>query len=358
MKRALFAVLFTCACGTPADGGTASSTAFDDPDVVASYVDDVIVPTYDLLAERADALDDAVAAFAADPTDQTLNDARDAWRATRVPWEQGEASLFGPVDSNGYDPALDSWPVNRADLDAVLGGEDVTAERVAGLDPSLKGFHTVEYLLFGPDANKTLDEFDEGQFQYLDATAAELSRVGRLLATSWTEGVDGGQPYAEVFRTAGEPGNSAYPSRSAAGQEIVGGIIAIADEVANGKLADPYNERDPTLVESQFSHNSLTDFQNNVVSIRNSYLGEMAEAGTGGTGLAAWVAERDPELDARVRSEIEAALTALAAIPAPFRDSITDDAGRAKVAAAIAAVDQIRQTFQQDIWPRVTGGTR
>ena len=62
------------------------------------------------------------------------NDNRDranAWVAARVPWEQSEGFLFGPVDTFGYDPAMDSWPVNRTDLDAVLAsGQAFTPEYI------------------------------------------------------------------------------------------------------------------------------------------------------------------------------------------------------------------------------------
>src|SRR5687767_2552799 len=123
-----------------ADDGNPASAGFDDRQVVVDFADQVVVPTYELLATRAGALDEAIAALAADPTDATLAAARAAWIEARRPWEQSEGFLFGPVDSFGYDPALDSWPVNNTDLDAVLAGDDAfTPEYVAGLAETQKG---------------------------------------------------------------------------------------------------------------------------------------------------------------------------------------------------------------------------
>ena len=351
----LSAALLVSACGGE-NGEVVEDEAFSDQQVVQDYCDQVILPTYTTLDDRAATLLSAVETLQSDPTDANLTAAREAWVATRLPWEQSEAALFGPVDSNGYDPALDSWPVNRADLDAVLESDDeITTEYVQGLDSGLKGFHTIEYLLFGDGGSKTAADFTAREFDYLIATTEELKRITGQLEESWTTGVDGNSAYADTFKTAGAEGNTAFPSEAAAGEQIVSGIVIIADEVANGKIADPYNERDTTLVESQFSYNSLTDFKNNVRGIKNAYMSDMPEAGTSGKGLNEFVAEKDPELDERVRSEIDAAIAALDAVPEPFRDSITDDEARPKIQEAIDAVNKVRMTFEEDVQPVVKG---
>lgn len=352
--RALFALsLGTLACDT--GGGGETSTGFDDQAVVVDYVDHVIVPTYTLLATRAEGLSAAVEALAAGPDADTLAAARQAWIDTRSPWEQSEAFLFGPVDSNGYDPALDTWPLNEADLNAVLAGTDaLTVDFVESLPESQKGFHTVEYLIFGVDNAKTPDAFTARELQYLDAATAEMARIAGLLAKSWTTSLDGRRPYAEVFRTAGEPGNTAYPSLGAAGQEIVQGMIGILDEVANGKIAEPYDNHDPRLVESQFSFNSQVDFQDNVRGVRRAWLGlGPEESSPAGASLSAFVARRDPALAARVTAELDAGVAAIAAIPVPFRDAITDDAASGRIEAAQAALRKAQTTIESEVVPLV-----
>ena len=57
-------------------------------------------------------------------------------------------------------------------------------------------------------------------------------------------------------------------------------------------------------------YNSLVDFQDNMRSVQNAYLGSVPEAGTSGKGLTAFVASVDPTLDARVKTEIQAAIDA------------------------------------------------
>ncbi|MCE9576085.1 MAG: peptidase M75 [Deltaproteobacteria bacterium] len=343
---ALALSLSLAACGS--DGGTVAD--FDDAALVADFADQVAVPTYALLDQRAAALEAAAVALEAAPSATTLEAAKAAWVATRSPWEQNEAFLFGPVSSFGYDPAMDSWPVNTNDLEAVLAAPDeLTAAYIHNLPDSQKGFHTIEYLLWGEGQAREAEDLTARELTYLTGLSRELHATTTALAASWTTSVDGRTPYRDVFATAGETGNTAYPSRTAAVQELLGGMAAICDEVANGKIADPYDAHDPNLVESQYSYNSLVDFQDNLRSVRNAYTGAVADAGTSGRGLAAWVAERDPALDTRVRAEIQTAIDALAAIPAPFRDAIKDPTAYAKIEAAQAAIRTLQQTIEGDL---------
>lgn len=334
------------ACGDDEEIGS----SFDDRQLVTDYADKVVIPTYQLLASRLEALHESVQELVAEPSPANLDAARQAWIEARVPWEQSEAFLFGPVDFNGYDPALDSWPLNKNDLDAVLASNaEFTPTFVASLQETQKGFHTVEYLLFGVNRAKTADSLTSRELAYLEAIANEMKEIGAALAASWTTSVDGQPAYRDVFVTAGEAGNSAFPSLVSAAQQIVEGMSTICDEVANGKIADPYDAHDTTLVESQFAWNSIADFQDNLRGVQNVYLGSMPLAGTSGRGLSDWVAERDPELDARVKAEIEAAIEAIGAIPAPFRDAINDPAAYAAIEAAQEAVRHVQNTLERDV---------
>lgn len=327
---------------------------FDDPQIVVDFADQVVVPTYQLLATRIDALRAASDLLAQGPSEATLAAAQDAWIDARVPWEQSEGFLFGPVDTFGYDPAMDSWPVNHTDLDAVLASDAAfTPELIANLQETQKGFHTAEYLIFGTARSKLAADLTARELEYLSAITAELANVAQALASSWTESVDGRPPYRDLLATAGEDGNSAYPSLTAAAQEIVDGMVGICDEVANGKIADPWAARDPNLVESQFALNSIADFQDNLRSVENAYRGAVPAAGTSGRGLSSYVAALDADLDSRVRSQITDAIAAIGAIPPPFSTAITDDVAADEIAAAQSAVRALQATLEGEVQPLV-----
>ncbi|MCL4244681.1 MAG: hypothetical protein KJ002_06060, partial [Candidatus Dadabacteria bacterium] len=99
--------LFMAAC----DGGSSSSDGpgpGPDPNeqliqnILDDYVDGVVVGTYGLLQERATTLREACETLEAGRTQQNLDAAKAAWISARIPWEQSEAWLFGPVDFRGH----------------------------------------------------------------------------------------------------------------------------------------------------------------------------------------------------------------------------------------------------------------
>ncbi len=125
-------------------------------DIVDNFVDVVVVPTYKSLKDRNAALYQKVVNFKNSPSDANFATACNAWLEAREPWEKSEAFLFGPVDALGLDPNMDSWPLdqdnivqnlnsgNYDNLDWSDGDDDDTIEAVQ----SVRGFHTLEFLLF------------------------------------------------------------------------------------------------------------------------------------------------------------------------------------------------------------------
>ncbi|MDE0689592.1 MAG: peptidase M75 [Candidatus Poribacteria bacterium] len=319
--------------------------AFDAGTMLNDFANTVVLATYIDLDNRAGELLSAVKALAADTTQGNLEKAQEAWKATRTPWEQSEAFLFGPVDTQGLDPALDSWPVDHVNLQSVLdSGDSLTVDFVSGLEDTQKGFHTIEFLLFRDGNQRKASDISSRELEYLVSTTENLKASTSQLRLAWAPE---GENFSSAVAQAGT-GSVIYPSQSAAVQEMVNGMITIADEVANGKISDPYNESDTTLVESQFSFNSISDFQDNIRGIQNVYMGKFA---TDGQGLNEFVNSQDPDLDARFQQEVQAAIDAIGAIPDPFRDSIT--ANRGAVQVAIDAVSKVQQTLEQDILPLV-----
>ncbi len=339
LSRTLFLGTLALSLAACDSGGDVGTDTFEAQPVLQNVAADVITATYVDLADEADALLAAVEAFEAAPSAALLDAARQQWRDTRAPWELSEGFLFGPVDTEGLDPSLDSWPVNRTDLDAVLASNAaLTPAYVAGLEATLRGFHTIEYLLFGTDGTKTAGAFTERELGYLVSATAVLRDDAAQLADAWAPS---GLDYAGQVARAGETG-SAYVSQRAAVQELVNGLVTIADEVGSGKIGGPYGDRSTAEEESRFSGNSLADFADNIRSVQNVYLGDYA--GATGEGLADLVAARDAALDARVQGEITAAIDAIEAIPAPFSTAIVE--ARPTVQAAIDAVLALRATLE------------
>lgn len=243
-----------------------------------------------------------------------------AWRDARVPWEQSEAFLFGPVDTDAHDPFLDTWPLNVTDLEAIIASEvDIATVELAD---DVQGFHALEYLLF-QDMNGNTDPAaivaalhnDERRRAYARRVANEFVGHTQALRDSWDP--DMGNFVAELA-TAGH-GSMTYDSETAAMQTLLEAMIGIAAELHDAKLGAP----SPAEEESRYSNNSRIDFLNNVRSINNVYEGRFDQSDRTSMGVTDFVANQNPALDAEVRMAIRDTKAAIIAIPEPFGQSIT-----------------------------------
>ncbi len=137
--------------------------------VVEQFVDVVVMPTYKSLVEKNRALQTAVNAFEKSPSNATFEAACNAWMAARKPWESSEAFLFGPVAELGLDPNMDSWPLDAVGIANLLKSQkwnemewtgeyeepdeddpDNSTAQAKAIEAAqaLRGYHTLEYLLF------------------------------------------------------------------------------------------------------------------------------------------------------------------------------------------------------------------
>ena len=136
-----------------------------------------------------------------------------------------------------------------------------------------------------------------------------------------------------------------YTDQKSAVQELVNGMIGIADEVGNTKLAVPLNDQSTAEEESRFSNNSRRDFIDNLRSINNVYEGRFDQHDGTSMGVTDFVANQDPALDARVRMAIRDAMAAIIDIPEPFGQSIISSPET--VRAAVVAVQNLHATLEE-----------
>ena len=142
----------------------------DDLDaIVLTYVENVVEPTYSDLVAKTAALKTAVDALRANPSTAAFENAAKAWMAAREPWETSEAFLFGPVADLGLDPNMDSWPLDVDAIKEVMnsgkiedlikweGEYDEENEDIEAVQ-NVRGFHTLEFLLFKSGKPRTYNK--------------------------------------------------------------------------------------------------------------------------------------------------------------------------------------------------------
>jgi putative iron-regulated protein len=315
--------VLVAACHTDSTGpGNLNYTS-----IVAGVVTTVVVPTYDSLGARSARMASAIAALAANPTDSALHTAQTIWKSARANFEFNEAFEFGPIETLGVDPAVDTWPIDEAGIDAIIASSDtLTPTFIDGLTTTLKGFHGVEYILFGINGSTTAASLTPRQLQYLVAASQDVANETALLVTAWSPS---GGNYIGAVLTAGQP-SSPYATTSGPREDLVSQMISQPGQIAY-KFTQPLATDSSIYEESLYSDNTLGDIESNIAGVAAVYYG--GDAASPGHGLGALVAAKDPTLDATVRSELATATAAIAAIQPTFNIALHQDPSALQAAA-------------------------
>ena len=307
-------------------------------EILADVSTHVIGATYSDLDEKAKVLYSNVSSFNSNSSPENLTAARQAWIDLRSAWEQSEGFLFGPVSIDNIDPRIDTWPIDFARIDSVIStSEPLTESYVDNLEEALKGFHPVEFILWGSNGSKTSANFQTREKELLMALATNLKQLCASVNTQWSGN------YHSEFVKAGN-GSTVYLSERAAYDELIDAIAGICDEVANGKLKDPFDAQDPMLEESPFAKNSMTDFRNNIKGVENIYLGNYK---TNGKGLEDFIRAKNLSMDATVKAKIANAKQALNNVTMPFGEAISLQ--RTQLQNAMNAVNELKDYLEKDV---------
>jgi predicted lipoprotein len=316
--------------------------------VAGELTAEIIVPTYDEVVERTAALAAASRAFVANPAADTLAALQAAWRAARVPWKQTDAFRFGPLAMQSLGIAIDQVPVDPVKIDAELAGTaTLDAAYIAGLGANKKGFHTIEYFIFGADdaavlVSLTTDSLAPRRIAYLAACTDELAATAVKLRDAWVG-------YAAQIADPGAD-NMDFPTIKASIDALVNETVFQAEVVADARIGKPMGTAtggtpQPELQESGPSNNSVADMTETLVGIRNIYFG--TRTGEPGKGIGGLVAAASPATDRDVRAAFENAFAAIAAIPKPYTQALVDQ--RPEVMTAYTAVQDLQHVLATEV---------
>ncbi len=311
-------------------------------DILSNASSTVITTSYEDMFAKATALQSSVNTLLTTTTDANLAVARQDWKNMRTTWEQTESWLFGPVSSDDIDPRIDTWPVDFNALnDQLAGSQEFSETYIDGLSEDLKGFHPIEFLLWGQDGNKSAAAFTAREKEYLSALTINLVKLSKQVRDSWTTG-----GYANQLKTAGISGNSTYPTLQSAYIEMVDAMSDICGEVANSKMLDPFTTQDASQEESPFAKNSVIDFTNNIQGIMMIYQGRFTNDGKGIEDL---VRNYNLSLDNEIKTKHGAAIAALQAITVPFGQAISTQ--QAQVQTAMDKVNDLATELDTKLKP-------
>lgn len=350
-------------------------------EVMNSYVNTTIVPTYKELAESALQMRTANEALKKEATDANMKAASDAWMRARIAWELNEAFLFGPIGENGFDidGHVDDWPLELVDIQKTLNEEGLgmTGKKAWNMEGNLIGFHVTEYLLYRDGKSRPAADLTQAELHYLTAATDALVWDCIMAYVAWVGEDNVTSEMKKVFRenedvvthfgrsstyqnfakrmTREDP-NTQYNTWENAAMEIVDGAVTIAEEVGTQKIESPYINGLVEEVESWYSWHSLDDYQNNIHSIKNAYLGGKGINGTRSEkSLSTFVKEQNAELDTKIKNQIETCIQKIQAIGQGgksfyevVRDKKNGDASMATVVDdAVKACLKLAEDFKQ-----------
>ncbi|WP_291006964.1 imelysin family protein [Hoeflea sp.] len=332
------------------------------PEAVIAHYAAIAEAKYQDSLTTAQALDATIEAFLAAPDEETLEAARTAWLAARVPYQQSEVYRFGNAIVDDWEGRVNAWPLDEGLIDyvdpsygtesdenvlftanvianpaieingAMIDAGKITPELISGtlqeaggIEANVaSGYHAIEFLLWGQDLNgngpgagarpatdysleNCTGENCDRRREYLGAASDLLVADLEEMVANW------------------KAGGAARAALEEAG--VAGGLSAILTGMGSLSYGELAGERmklglllgDPEEEHDCFSDNTHNSHHYNAVGIRTAFTGSYTRAdGTELTGpsLAELVSQKEPAIAAELSADLDATITAMGAMVA------------------------------------------
>jgi hypothetical protein len=179
----------------------------------------------------------------------------------------------------------------------------------------------LENVLWSPQGREYTDSFNAPRLNLIMAVSKDMVTLSDSLLGTW-------QPisalnFQQQILLAGK-GNASYTKYANRQQAFL--AIAQAMSKACGQIADtekiyqPYHHSDSMLDESPYSHNSLTDFTNDLIAAQNVYM--CTFNGQSGASLSNLVAAKNPTLDKQIQQQFTTAINSISLISGTYEMAI------------------------------------
>ncbi|MEI6897053.1 MAG: imelysin family protein [Psychromonas sp.] len=256
-----------------------------------------------------------ISAFLTSPSQLTLDNAKEAYKLARVPYQQSEimrwdtditinsdlAKQGGLSSVDDWEGQVNAWPLNEQAIDYVKGnqtsgiinqkkGEKITIDYlikqngVGGEANVTTGFHAIEFLLWGQDLNGTNPGAGERSFNDFQTdksgacSASNCDRRRDFLAVSTQLLVNDLQAMsqewsAKAAQTAGTLANNFLNSEDAIRYILFAMKSMATDELASARMNEGLVGKDVEQEHDCFSDLSHVAIYYNFQGIRNAFYG-------------------------------------------------------------------------------------
>jgi putative iron-regulated protein len=300
---------------------------------IDAYID-LVVTSYKKAADDAKLLAQAVDAFLAVPSDDSLKAARKAWVEARPSYLRTETFRFYDRPIEEVEGAINAWPMNEAHIDYVDGKPDAglinDASFKVGIEEIEKsnqskdeadvttGWHAIEFLLWGQDlstdgpGNRPFTDYVAGtgnndrRREYLKLVTDELAHELHELEGTWQ--LQNASGYAKKLK--------AMPEREVIGRMVNGMAVLAGFEFMSERLAVALDSGDQEDEHSCFSDTTKQDFVYDLAGIKQVWTGD--DEGTERSGLNDLMRSQDAALTDRIDGLLSDAETKVAALGDPW----------------------------------------
>ncbi|MDX8468856.1 imelysin family protein [Mesorhizobium sp. VK23B] len=364
--------------------------------VIKTYAD-IALAKYEDSLTTAQALDKAVDALIARPSADTLNAARDAWKAARIPYQQTEVYRFGNKIVDDWEGKVNSWPLDEGLIDYVaksygtesdenalytanviankeieINGKKVDASKLTpeflsgtlqeagGVEANVAtGYHAIEFLLWGQDLHGTgpgAGERPHTDYDLKNCTGGNCDRRAEYLKSASDLLVSDLQEMVNNWKEDGAARKNLVDGEPSAGiSTIFTGMGSLSyGELAGERMKLGLLLHDPEEEHDCFSDNTYISHLYDAVGIRDAYHASYTRLdGTvvSGPSVSDMVKAADPAIDKELSDKLDVTVAKMEAIKAralageAYDQQIAEGnaEGNATVQAAIdALIDQTK----------------
>ena len=326
--------------------------------VIKTYAD-IALAKYEDSLTTAQALDKAVDALIAGPSADTLNAAREAWKASRIPYQQTEVYRFGNKIVDDWEGKVNSWPLDEGLIDYVaksygtesdenalytanviankeieINGKKVDASKLTpeflsgtlqgagGVEANVAtGYHAIEFLLWGQDLHGTgpgAGERPATDYDLKNCTHGNCDRRAEYLKSASTLLVSDLQEMTDKWTPEGEAAKHVEADPKAGLTAILTGMGSLSyGELAGERMKLGLLLHDPEEEQDCFSDNTYNEHNGDAVGIAAAYTGNYTRVdGTKmkGPSLHDLVKAKDPALDKEMEGKLDTTLAAMKAL--------------------------------------------
>ena len=185
LSALILLTVFVVSCDS--DNETPDEPGFDRGTLLENLATELILPNFEELLAHVNGLSSATNSFVENSTTENLQDLRAFWTQAATAHQHCSAFGFGPANLplGAYSTVLGVFPVDEPQVEANILDPDLNL--AASFDRDVRGFYTVEYLIYG---NGQTDEgliadFDQDRKDYLVLVVRELQNTIDQIVQEW-----------------------------------------------------------------------------------------------------------------------------------------------------------------------------